>query len=692
MNLRSWLLTFILVATLSGQRTLRSGIHPEDMDNSCKPCTDFWRYVNGNWIDQNPIPAHLASWGPFGVLNEANQERSRTILEAAVAGGTARQNANQKKMGDLYASCMDTASIDARGVSPLQSDLDRIAAIRSIRDLNALLTAFQLVGRPFGETNGVVVGAFRLTSGQDPKNPLRVIARIVERDAPGRTGTSIFSLPDRDYYFKDDAKSRETRAAFLEHIAKMLKLAGSAEMESVEQARMVLSFETALAEPVMTLAEKRDPEKIYHLMDLKSLSALAPNFDWALLLRQAGLPQSTPVNVTEPELLKRFNELLTSTPLDTWKVWLRWRSLQVAAPYLAKPFAAESFRFNRTVLAGVQEPPPRWQTCVALVDTNLSDALGEAYAAKYFPPEAKRRMSELVENLRAAMREELEQSDWMQSATKSSGLKKLAALQVQIGYPDRWKDYSSIQMNRGKLFENVRAAWTFGEHYEIARVGKPVSHLDWAMTPPTVNAYSSSAEVKIVFPAGILQPPFFDMQADDAANYGAIGAVIGHEIGHQFDDGGSKYDSTGALTNWWTEEDKKGFETRTSCVVDQFNMLDVGEGLHHNGKQVLGEALGDLGGVTTAYRAWKHSLAGKPTPATMDGFSAEQRFFISFARIWGTQYRSEAMRLQLNTNNHPISQYRAIGTLQNMPEFHQAFQCKLGDAMVRPAQQQCKLW
>jgi putative endopeptidase len=280
----------------------------------------------------------------------------------------------------------------------------------------------------------------------------------------------------------------------------------------------------------------------------------------------------------------------------------------------------------------------------------------------------------------------------MQPATKNNALKKLAALKVQVGYPDRWKDYSTIELNRGKFFENIRAAWKFGQHYEIARIGKPVSHVDWAMTAPTVNAYSSATEVKVVFPAGILQPPFFDMQADDAANYGAIGAVIGHEMGHQFDDGGSKYDATGALKNWWTDEDRKKFETRTGCVVDQFNTLDVGGGLHHNGKQVLGEALGDLGGLATAYRAWKRSLAGKPAPAVMDGFTAEQRFFISFARVWGTQYRPEAMVLQLNTNNHPLSQYRAIGTLQNMPEFQQAFQCKLGDAMVRPAAQQCKLW
>jgi predicted metalloendopeptidase len=327
-----------------------------------------------------------------------------------------------------------------------------------------------------------------------------------------------------------------------------------------------------------------------------------------------------------------------------------------------------------------------------VVDRDLSDALGKAYVEKYFPPEAKRRMSVLVENLRAALREELEQSEWMSPETKKSAIRKLNALQVQIGYPDRWRDYSTLQFDRRNYFENVRAAWIDGDHYEISKIGKPVSIADWAMTAPTVNAYSNTNQVKVVFPAGILQPPFFDMQADDAANYGAIGAVIGHEMGHQFDDGGSKFDATGALKNWWTEEDRKKFEERTACVVDQFNAVDVGGGLHHNGKQVLGEALGDLGGLSVAYKAYRRSLAGKPEPPAMDGFNADQRFFIAFARVWGTQMRPDAMRLQLNTNNHPLAQYRAIETLQNMPEFHRAFQCKPGDAMVRPASQQCRLW
>jgi predicted metalloendopeptidase len=692
MRLAPFLLLSLAAAGLTGQNSTHSGIHTEDMDTTCKACTDFWRYVNGGWLSKNPIPSDKARYGTFDVLADANRERIRTILEAAAPEASGAPGSDQRRMGDLYASCMDTSAIEARGLAPLQPDFDRIAAIQSTSDLGAVLASFQRTPKPaFAAANGAVVGPFRLTSGQDPKNPTRVIARITERESAGGSGSAIFSLPDREYYFRDDEKSRQTRQEFLDHVTRMLELSGTQPADAERQSAAILKFETALAESVMTIAEKRDPEKTYHLTDLAGLKAMAPNFDWPQLLRDVGLPASTPINVMEPELLKKFNQLLASEPLETWKLWLRWRDLQLAAPYLPKAIADESFHFESTVLSGIQQAPPRWETCANMVDQDLSDALGKAYVEKYFPAEAKRRMSALVENLRAAMREEIEQSAWMQPETKKSAIVKLNALQIQIGYPDRWHDYSKLPIKRGAYLENVRATWTYAGQYEMSKVGKPVSHMDWTMTPPTVNAYSSSPELKVVFPAGILQPPFFDMQADDAANYGAIGAVIGHEMGHQFDDGGSKFDSTGALKNWWTEEDRRKFDQRTGCVVDQFNTLDVGEGQHHNGKQVLGEALGDLGGLTIAYRAYRRSLGGKAGPV-LDEFTADQRFFIAFARVWGTQYRAEAARLQLNTNNHPISQYRAMATLQNMPEFHRAFQCQAGDAMVRPAAQQCKLW
>ena len=691
MRVIRFLLLGLAVAGLSGQSKFHSGIHAEDMDPTCKPCTDFWRYVNGGWLDKNPIPRDKSSFGPFQILADANQERIRTILEASSTASRAPGDPNARRMGDFYNSCMDTAAIDARGYAPLQPDFERIAAIRSRADLNAVFAYFQKLGRPFGATNGAVVGPFRITSGQDPKNPNRVIARVVERDGAARTGSSIFSLPDREYYFRDDDKSKQTRALFLQHAAKLLEMTGTPHSQALAQAQTVLDFEKTIAESVLTIAEKRDPDKVYHPMDLAGLKTLAPNVDWALVLHELGLPEAVIVNVSEPEFLKRVNQQIADAPIETWKNWLRWRDLQLAALYLSQPFAQESFHFERTILAGIPQEPPRWQTCAGYVDRDLSDALSKSYVEKYFSPEAKQRMMQLVENLQGALREELEQSEWMQPATKKLAIAKLNALQVQIGYPDAWHDYSAMRIDRNDFFANVRAAWAWGEQYEIAKIGKPVSHKDWAMTAPTVNAYSSTTDVKVVFPAGILQPPFFDPDADDAANYGAIGAVIGHEIGHQFDDGGSKYDAAGALKNWWTDADRKNFDARTACVVDQFNAIDVGGGLHHNGRQVLGEALGDLGGLSVAYRAYHKSLGGKPGPV-IDGFTADQRFFIAFARIWGVNMRDEFMRLQVNTNPHPIGQWRAIATLRNLPEFQRAFQCRPGDPMVRPATEQCKLW
>lgn len=693
MRTRNLLFLFAVTILLSAQNSMRSGIHREDMDPACEPCADFWRYVNGGWIDKNPIPGRSSSWGTFTVLRDANRERSRSILETAAADSSAAPGSDRRKMGDLYTSCMDTATIDARGISPLQPDFDRIAAVKTLRDLGSVLTYFQTLPTPSqSPNNGVVIGAFRFLGGLDPKNPSRVIARVVERDGAGGNNTSIFSLPDRDYYFKTDAKSNEIRAAFEKHVAKMLELSGESSQSAAAHAKMVLNFETTLAGSVMNNAERRDPDKVYHLMDAAGLKALTPNFDWAALLRQLGLPDSTPINVQEPELLKKFNELLASVSLDDWKEWLRWRVLKVSAPYLSTPIASENFVFNGSVLTGVKEAPPRWETCGDMVDRDLSDALGEAFVTKYFPPEAKRRMALLVENLRAAMRDEIEHSEWMTPETRKNAILKLNALNVKIGYPDKWRDYSALQIHRDTYFENVRATWQHNQRYQLAKIGKPVTRTDWNMTPPTVNAYSNSGQVEIVFPAGILQPPFFDLDGDDAANYGAIGSVIGHEMGHQFDDSGSKFDSTGTLKNWWTPEDRQKFEARAACVVNQFNSIDVGSGQHHNGKLVLGEAMGDLGGIATAYRAYHRSLEGKPEPPAMDGFTGDQRFFIAFARTWGTVMRPEAERLQLNTNPHPLAKYRAIATLQNMPEFQRAFQCKATDAMVRPAEQQCHLW
>ncbi len=687
--MRKQLLFFAMVAVaVSGQDVRKSGIHPEDMDQTCKPCTDFWRYVNGTWIDKNPIPSNRSSWGTMSVLDEANRERMRTILEASETAESG--SVNYRKMGDFYASCMDTATIDKLALEPVKADLDRIMAIQTKADLVATLIAFQAGPRP-STGNSQVVGLFRFSAARDAKTPSRILPIIAERDGSGRPPSSIFSLPDRDYYLKQDARSRELRDQFVKHAVRVLELAGKSQEDATAEAKMILAFESDYASAVMTIADRRDPDRTYHLMDIKEVDGLAPDFAWAQLLKAYDVPATTPILVTEPTMLRKFNTLLRDTPLGTWKAWLRWRTLQLASPYLSKPFADEDFEFEETVLSGVQGRLPRWETCANIVEIQLSDAMGQAYAEKYFPAESKQRVRLIVENLRTAMKGEIESATWMTASTKQSALKKLAAVEIQVGYPDRWHNYASIATNRARFFDNARAAWKYRQSYALSKIGKPTDRVDWNMTVTAVNAYSAAIESKVVFPAGILQPPFFDPDADDAANYAAIGAVIGHEMGHQFDDTGSKYDDTGRLRNWWTDQDRMNFETRAGCVANQFDMIDVGGGQHHNGRQVLGEALGDLGGLETAYLAWKKSLGGKPAPDS-DGYTGEQRFFISYAHIWGTQMRAEAERLRLATNNHPIAKWRANATLMNMPEFQAAFHCQSSELMTRPAAQRCAVW
>lgn len=661
-------LALALGSTLPAQK---SGIHKEDMDLSCKPCEDFWRYANGGWIDRNPIPPAQARWGTMAVMNEKNRERLKAILEEAAA---AKQPAapHIRQIGDLYAACMDTAALDARGIEPIRGELDQIAKISDRAGLRATLTRLQMTA----------IAPASLFALPDLKNSKEMIANI---------GAGGISLPDRDYYFREDARSQKIREEFLRHVERMFVLLGEPQERAAEAARTVMAFEKELAGAMLTNVERRDPYARYHKMDLAGVNALTPNYDWRDAFRLFDLPESTPVNVSEPKFLKKLNEMLAGVPLEDWKTWLRWRVAKTAAPNLSKPFRDEDFYFSSTVLTGVKEPLPRWQQCTNTVDRLLGDALGREFVARYFPPQAKKRMQEMVENLRATLREELEKADWLATETKRNAIAKLNAFYAKIGYPDRWRDYTGVEIRRDRFFESVRAAGEFNRRYQMSKIGKPIDRNDWGMTPPTVNAYYNPTMNEIAFPAGILQPPLFDMEADDAVNYGAIGAVIGHEMGHGFDDQGSKYDAEGNLREWWTPEDRKKFEERTACVIDQFNNLDVGDGLRHNGKLVVGEALGDLGGLTLAYRAYRRSLKGKEGPV-LDGFTADQRFFLAFARTWAVVDRPEAMRLRLNTDPHPLPRFRAIGTLQNMPEFHKAFGCKLGDPMVRPPEKQCKLW
>lgn len=620
----------------------------------------------------------------MGVMAEANRERSRTILEAARASA-APAGSNERKIGDFYASCMDTAAIDKRGIAPLQKDLDRIAKIQSSPDVAAVMVALQgsVLGGDGGRGGASGIGPVGLSGGPDLKNSNDTIVNI---------GGGGLSLPDRDDYFKTDAKSVQMREAFLKYAAQMFVLLGDTPDVAAAHAKTVIAVETPLAQATKARADRRDPYSRYHKMDFAALSALTPAFDWKPLFTNLGVKTTTAINVAEPDYLQAFNAQLTAIPAADWQTWLRWRLVHGAAANLSQPFADAAFRFNSGVLLGVKEQAPRHETCGATVDRMLGEALGEVWVRKHFPPEAKRRMSELVENLRATLREELLAAEWLTPETRKNAVAKLEAFTPKVGYPDRWRDYSSVKIDAKGFYENVRAAGSFQRNYQLAKIGQPVNRNDWGMTPPTVNAYYSPSLNEIVFPAGILQPPLFDLAAGDELNYAAIGAVIGHEMGHGFDDQGSKFDAAGNLRNWWTTEDRQKFDARAGCVIEQFNTLDVGDGLRHNGRLVAGEAMGDLGGLTLAYRAYKRSLKGKPEPPVIDGFTADQRFFLAFARVWSSQLRPDALRMQLNTNPHPVAKFRTNGTLQNMPEFRAAFGCKRGDPMVRLAGQDCKLW
>ncbi len=522
----------------------------------------------------------------------------------------------------------------------------------------------------------------RVTNVSDPENADQVIAGIA---------VGGLSLPDRDYYFRDDARSKMIRDEFVQHVQRLLQLLGDSPEAAAAAAKTVMDFETALAKVTLTNVARRDPYNRVHKMDFGSMEALAPAYDWKGAFQLLKVPTTVAVNVSEPEFLKEFNRQLQNAPVETWKTWLRWRVIDDRADYLAKPFYDEWFHFERTVLSGVTVQQARWKVCVSSTDATLGEALGRLYVEKHFPPEAQRRMQDLVANMRAALGEELQSAEWLAPETRVNAIRKLATFDPRIGYPVKWHDYSGVQVTRGNYLADKESAIVDERRLNAAKIGKKLDRTEWSMTPPTVNAYYTSARNSITFPAGILQPPFFDMEADDAVNYGAIGVVIGHEMGHGFDDQGSKYDADGNLKNWWTDQDRAQFEKRAACIVNQFDSIDVGEGQHHTGKLVTGEAMGDLGGATLAYKAYHKSLNGKEAPV-IDGLTGDQRFFLAYARVWAANQRPEAMRRQLATDPHPLAKFRTNATLQNMPEFQRAFACKLGDPMVRPAADQCKLW
>ena len=648
------------------------GLDPGDMDPSATACANFYQYADGGWLKKNPVPSDYPSWGAFNELDERNREILHQTLEKLAAGPPAPAGSEERKIGDFYASCMDETAIEAAGISPLKGELDRIAAVHDLASLQAEIARLQEMG---------VSALFQFGSEEDRKNSSQVIAAALQ----GGLG-----LPDRDYYTKTDDESKGLRAKYVTHVAKMLELAGDAPAAAAEEAKTILEFETKLAEPAMTRVERRNPDNTYHPYRGEELAKLTPRFSWTAYLRGEGAPEGITVNVWQPKFFEAVNGLFESVPLSVWKTYLRWQLVSAAAPALSKNFVDEDFDFNQKTLQGTEENLPRWKRCVAATDQFLGMALGKIYVRDHFPPQARERADRMVKNLVAALRDDLATIPWMGPETRKAALAKLDAFAQKIGYPSRWRDYSTLTISRGSYAANVAAGSIFEFRRDDAKIGKPVDRADWEMSPPTVNAYYQAARNEIVFPAGILQPPFFNADADDAVNYGGIGAVIGHEMTHGFDDSGRKFDAQGNQREWWTPEDLKNYTERATCVEKQFDAYIVEGDLHENGKLVLGESIADLGGVAIAHRAFLKSLDGKPAPPPIDGLTADQRFFLSWARIWATNDRPEFAKLIVNTNPHPLGRFRAIAPASNLPQFAKAFSCKPGDPMVRS--ERCEIW
>ena len=663
----------ITLSTTLGQ-TGGHGLDLANLDPNTKPCQNFFQYANGGWVSRNAIPAAYPAWGIANELSERNRETVHQILEDAAKNTNAPKGSNEQKVGDYYAACMAEDKIEAAGAQPLASEFQRIAQIKDSAGLLAEVARLHTMG---------VNVMFNDGSQQDAKNAAEVIESL---------GQGGLSLPNRDYYFKDDDRSKMIRAEYVKHVAKMFELMGDKPEQAAAQAQTVMNIETKLAESASTPVELRDVPANTHRMTLAQLQALAPHFAWADFLKQIGLDRKTDIDVNQPKFFQGLDQQLTAIPLADWQTYLRWQLLNNAAAALSSKFVDEDFNFKGRLLQGTKENLPRWKRCVAATDRALGEALGEVYVKKAFPPAAKARALEMVKNLEAALKDDLGTLSWMSDATRKQALVKLAAFINKIGYPDKWRDYSKLEITRDSYIMNRLHANMFENTRDLAKIGRPVDKAEWGMTPPTVNAYYNPQINEIVFPAGILQPPFFDPQADDAVNYGAMGAVIGHEMTHGFDDQGRQFDAAGNLKDWWTETDRKNFDERAACVIKQFDSFEVEPGLHQNGKLVVGESIADIGGLVIAYAAYQKSLEGKPRPANIDGFTPEQRFFLAYARGWASSARPEFERLLAGVDPHPLPRFRVNGPLSNLPQFAQAFDCKPGDPMVRDEKERCVIW
>jgi len=668
---KRYLVALFVFATLTSSAFGQTAFDISRMDRNADACNDFFQFANGTWIKNTEIPASQARWGTFNILGDRNRDILHEILDRAAAEKSPKKGSDVQLIGDYYSACMDESAIEANGIKPIEPVLEQIAKLKTMSDVTREIADLHNQGFP---------AVFRFGGGRDPKDSNSVIVN---------SGQSGLSLPNKDYYTKDDAKMAETRAKFVEYMTKVFDMSGDTPAEAKANADIVMAIQMRLAKASKAPVEMRDPDKNYNKIKLSDAQAIIPNLSLKDYMKRRGIPVPETLNFGQPDFFKEVNTMLKDVPVDQWKTYFRWMVLDSSASYLPKALADASFDFHGRYLSGTKEQEPRWKRCVSATDRTLGEALGAEYVKTEFTPEAKARMNQLIDNLFVAMKSHINGLDWMTPATKEKALAKLATYKRKIGYNEHPRGYKGLDIDRTSYAGNVFRARAFEIKRNIADIGKPADKTRWFFSPPTVNASYSSSNNEITFPAGILQPPFFNFKADDAINYGAIGAVIGHEITHGFDDSGSKFDAQGNLASWWLPEDRTKFEERAACVANQFDGYEVQPGVHINGKLTLGENIGDLGGLAIAYTALVDALKGKKIE-NIDGFTPEQRFFLGWAQVWATKATPEFERRQVLTDPHSAAKWRVNGPLSNMPEFAKAFGCKQGQAMVR--KDACLIW
>jgi putative endopeptidase len=653
-----------------------TALDPANLDTSCSACTDFYQYANGGWLKRAKIPAAYPEFGAFQELYDRNEAVLHGILDTSAArarSGAYKPGTGSWKIGTYYATCMDTVAINRSRAAPLKPDLDLIASINTVDDLKRALGTLE---RRAG------VAPWADGSAQDSRDAANTIAGLYQGG---------LTLPNREYYTKTDTAAEHLRTKFTGHATRMFELLGDSPARAAAEANTVLGIETRFARASRTPIQLRDVVANYHRMSLAQVDSLTPHFSWAGFYTALGVPNVERLDVGQPEFFAAFDTMLTTVPVADWKTYLRWRMVHGAAASLSTPFVNEDFQFNK-LFTGATELLPRWKRCVSATDASLGELLGQEYVARTFTPAAKARAVGIVDNLVRELRARIEQLEWMGPATKQEALVKLDAFTRKIGYPDKWRDYSALQVRNGNYLTNVRAARQWAMARDWAKIGKPTDRSEWVMSPPTVNAYENPLLNEIVFPAGILQPPFYDPNADDAVNYGAMGAVIGHEMSHAFDDQGRQYDKAGNMRDWWTKEDAGRYDTEAQKIVRQFDAYTVLDtATHVQGKLTLGENIGDFGGLTVAYAAMKRALANNPQPV-IDGFTPEQRFFLGWAQVWRELDRPEYSRFLVSADPHSPAKWRVNGPLSNMPEFKAAWGCRDGEPMVRPAAARPRIW